>query len=169
MKQGRLYPQYLETLESSASSRAASPCTASPRFSFSISKPPSYLPMSSSASVRGFCAAGLTEAGCFVVFPGLGFAEGFSLESGKGLGAANFVRSLETLVWLVVFWSGRVGFVAPFCLAEISRAAICRVTEPTEAIAIERTMKRNTRNSKTRRFNLSRDRFTHLSPANDDL
>ena len=47
------------------------------------------------------------------------------------------VSSLETFVWLpirVFGGGGRVGFVAPFCLAEISRAAICRVTAPIEVI-----------------------------------
>jgi hypothetical protein len=49
----------------------------------------------------------------------------------------NLVSSLETFVWLPVWvfgGGGRVGFVAPFCLAEISSAAICRVTAPIEVI-----------------------------------
>ena len=63
----------------------------------------------------------------------------FAFDSGNGLGAANFVSSLETFVWLVVFWwwRERFCFVAPFCLEEISRAAICRVTEPIVAIAFQ--------------------------------
>jgi len=54
---------YLETLESSAKSSAASPYTFSPLFSSSISNPPSYFPMSME---EGF-AVGLAGAGGAVV------------------------------------------------------------------------------------------------------
>jgi len=43
----------LETLESRVSSQAASPSIFSPHFYFSISKPPSYLPISNSWSEAG--------------------------------------------------------------------------------------------------------------------
>ena len=58
----------LETLESRARSWAASPSTASPRFSFSISKPPSYLPISSSRPEEGLTCEEVGAAGwgcCF--------------------------------------------------------------------------------------------------------
>jgi len=76
--------------------------------------------------------AGLAGLGGTTVLTGA-----FAFESGNGLGAANFVRSLETFDWLVVFWwwRERVCFVPAFCFVEISSAAICRVTEPTDAIA----------------------------------
>ena len=72
-----------------------------------------------------------------VGFEGPVLVEDFDFWSGKGWGGLNLVSSLETFVWPLVrvFWGrGRVGFVAPFCLAEISRAAICRVTAPIVAI-----------------------------------
>jgi len=58
---------------------------------------------------------------------------------GKGFGALNLVRSLETLLLLLgcllcVGLKEDPDAGVGFLLLEISRAAICRVTEPTEAI-----------------------------------
>src|ERR1700674_4062476 len=49
---------YLETLESNAKSSAASPYTSFPLFSLSISKPPSYVPMSIPGCVAPFSGDG---------------------------------------------------------------------------------------------------------------
>ena len=107
----------LETLESRASSWAASPSIFSPRFSFSISKPPSYLPISNSRLEVGLDREGFdagagafldADAGGLVVadweepagaadLGGPVLTVDFGFCSGKGWGAANLVRSFETL------------------------------------------------------------------------
>ena len=57
----------------------------------------------------------------------------------KGFGAANFVKSLLTfpVFWLGFFCRGGGAFRVVFGFDEISRAAICRVTDPTEVILEE--------------------------------
>lgn len=82
-----------------------------------------------------------TGGACLAMFMLVGWRKedgcvGFADPAGNGFGAANFVRSLETLFWLGCFvWRDRevdvVVVVGTGFLFEISRAAICRVTAPT--------------------------------------
>lgn len=55
-------------------------------------------------------------------------------EGANALGAANFVRILETLLLLGFFWWPAAAGRVVFCLEEISSAAICFVTAPMEVI-----------------------------------
>lgn len=58
---------YRDTLESNARASAASPYTFSPLFSLSISKPPSYRPISSPACAASFVGEGGSVVGCVLV------------------------------------------------------------------------------------------------------
>lgn len=123
------------TLESSARSSAASPYTFSPRFSFSSSKPPSYRPIS--IVVGAVCLVGrgfLNDDGC----NGLDEVDELDVDVGNGFGAANLVSNFATLeleeLDCCLVWPGRddCGF------ADSSSAAICFVTDATEAMAAGR-------------------------------
>lgn len=136
----RCHLTYRETLESNARSSAASPCTTSPLFSLSISRPPSYRPI----SIEGWVAPGAGD-GCVVAWRRFEGWDG--LVFGNGLGAANLVSNLATFVWLGCFEC--VGLVVEDDEATgagffpvISRAAICRVTDPMD-VMFERTRRCN--------------------------
>lgn len=80
----------------------------------------------------------------------------FWCPAGKGFGAANFDRSFETFwpLWLGFFWCVTVAdlVVVVFCFEEISRAAICLVTAPTEVMleSLSRLMLQHCCNSNQR-------------------
>jgi hypothetical protein len=85
----------------------------------------------------GAAAAFVGDAGLVLGFVGIDEEDAdFWVLEGGGLGAANLLKSFETF-W--PFWPGFFWWVAPaglvvFCFDEISRAAICFVTAPTEVI-----------------------------------
>ncbi len=133
-----------ETLESRASSSAASPYTFSPLVSFSISNPPSYLPISIEGCVGAAWLLGagvlVGEGGRVACLVGMEEADAVLVRDVvvNGFGAANFVNNLLTFpaFWLGFFW--RVGAEREvFCLEDISSAAIWRVTAPIEVMLKE--------------------------------
>ncbi len=151
---------HIATLESKASCSAASPVTASPLVSFSISKPPSYLPMSKEGLEGckacedcedcvdcedcedwdwGFAGAGgrvgeVARAACLLASAFVDATLCSDVVVVRGFGAAYLERSLDTFVWLGFFWCWDVGGRAAFCLEDISRAVSWRVSCPTEVM-----------------------------------